>query len=118
MHSNAFFNLIACVLFPTPLIPSMVISIPRMINKWVKRVQFLTFLTNLFLYNIVQHYINRIRCYSFIKYLLLYNLYRPIFGRSLQMAITKIKIISDATAAVLLKSCAAMYDVLIDKKFK
>ncbi len=49
----------------------------------------------------------------------LYNPYRPIFDRSsLQMAITKIKIISDATAAVLLKSCAAMYDVLIDKKFK
>ncbi|YAB59306.1 pA118R [African swine fever virus] len=34
MHSNDFFNLIACVLFPTPLIPSMAISIPRMVNKW------------------------------------------------------------------------------------
>ncbi|AYW34008.1 A118R [African swine fever virus] len=60
MHSNVSFNFIACVLFPTPLIPSMAMSIPRMINKRKKRIQFLTFLTNLFLYNIVQHCISGI----------------------------------------------------------
>uniref|UniRef100_A0A6G7KTR4 PA118R n=1 Tax=African swine fever virus TaxID=10497 RepID=A0A6G7KTR4_ASF len=40
MHSIAFFILIACVLFPTPLFPSMAICIPRMIIIWVQRIQF------------------------------------------------------------------------------
>ncbi|QRW44646.1 pA118R [African swine fever virus] len=62
MHSIAFFILMACVLFPTPLFPSMAICIPRRFIIWVQRIQFF--------YNIVQHYIIRIRCYTFIKYLL------------------------------------------------
>uniref|UniRef100_A0A6G7KU62 PA118R n=1 Tax=African swine fever virus TaxID=10497 RepID=A0A6G7KU62_ASF len=40
MHSIAFFILIACVLFPTRLSPSMAICIPRMIITWAKRIQF------------------------------------------------------------------------------